>query len=429
MKNKMFAGMFMLILGAFAQADSLEEIRRDLERVKTEIADLKAENAALKEQLARGSAAGPAAATSNPSAKPELAQRVETLEKSGSRVSWRGDFRFRHEIIDPEEAIDEQTRQRIRARFGASLKVNDSITGVVQLATNGGTGDPRSTNQTLTNAFDRKGVGIDLAYVDWKINDTLNLQLGKMPIPWHRVNSFMWDGNLTPEGGAIKFASGKFFASAFGYWLSERATAADATLSGAQVGIKTNAGPVKLTSALGYFDVGAVQGEVTAVPAGCLSAVNTAFFNGSQGNTTLLINGCPRLANDFDMLQFLTAAEFKIGGSTLGLFADVTQNQEAEDLDLGYSFGVNLGRPAWGDYSWDIGYVYRLMEKDAAFGQFIDIDFGGGITDHKGHALRASLTSRRNWALNATYFSNDRFVDVGIPRDYERLQLDVNYRY
>jgi hypothetical protein len=428
MKNKMFVGMLILLSGmsTFAQADSLEEVRRDLELLRSELGGLKAENSALKEQLARVRAPTPIAVDSN---KPELAQQMAAVEKSASRLSWRGDFRYRHEMIDPEEAVDEQTRQRIRARFGASVKVNDSMTAVVQLATNGGTGDPRSTNQTLGSAFDRKGVGIDLAYVDWKINDALSLQLGKMPIPWQRINSYMWDGNLTPEGGAFKYASGPFFATAFGYWLSERATATDATLTGAQLGMKADLGRIKLTSALGYFDVGAVQGEVTATPAGCSAPANTAFFNGSQGNTTVLIAGCPRLANDFDLLQFLSSAEIKLGTSSLGLYGDVIQNQAAYDLDLAYSLGVSFGRPAGARYSWEVGYIYRLMEKEAAFGQFIDIDFGGGITDTEGQSFRASLASKRNWTLNATYFLNERFIDFGTPRDYDRLQLDVNYRY
>ena len=37
--------------------------------------------------------------------------------------------------------------------------------GTIQIATNGGNNDPRSTNQTLGEGNTRKGLGIDLAYV------------------------------------------------------------------------------------------------------------------------------------------------------------------------------------------------------------------------------------------------------------------------
>ncbi|NKB16716.1 MAG: hypothetical protein HC774_07445 [Sphingomonadales bacterium] len=36
------------------------------------------------------------------------------------KVSWRGDLRYRHEMVDPEEAVNDQTRHRVRARFGRS---------------------------------------------------------------------------------------------------------------------------------------------------------------------------------------------------------------------------------------------------------------------------------------------------------------------
>src|SRR3569833_1265081 len=61
-----------------------------------------------------------------------------------SRIQLKGDFRYRFENVDPEEAITDQSRQRIRARFGFTAKINDQVTGVVQLATNGGNNDPRS---------------------------------------------------------------------------------------------------------------------------------------------------------------------------------------------------------------------------------------------------------------------------------------------
>ncbi len=51
-----------------------------------------------------------------------------------SRFTWKGDLRYRHENVDPEEAVKDQTRHRVRARFGFVAKVNDSVTGTVQLA-------------------------------------------------------------------------------------------------------------------------------------------------------------------------------------------------------------------------------------------------------------------------------------------------------
>ena len=84
-----------------------------------------------------------------------------------------------------------------------------------------------------------------------------------MPQPWYKVSGYFFDNDINPEGIAARFASGPFFANAYGMWLSERSTASDAPLFGGQLGLTGTVGRVKLTGALGYFDVGAVRGEVT----------------------------------------------------------------------------------------------------------------------------------------------------------------------
>ena len=63
-----------------------------------------------------------------------------------------------------------------------------------------------------------------------------------MPQPWVKPPGLLWDGDITPEGMAVKYASGPFFANAFGFWLSERSAASDATLLGGQLGMIGNIG-------------------------------------------------------------------------------------------------------------------------------------------------------------------------------------------
>ena len=420
--------------------DQLSALSKRVDKLEQEKAKLEADNADLKSRNDRLEATTTELRTNAADAKKQLAADAPKLEKLGeleksvkasewaSRITWKGDFRLRHENVDPEEAVTDQTRERIRLRFGFAAKINDSITGNFQLATNGGNGDPRSTNQTLGNGWDRKGLAVDLAYVDWKAVTGLNIQGGKMPLPFQRVGSFMWDGDITPEGAAVKYANGPFFGSAFSFVLSERAAASDATMSGAQVGLMHDFGAFKLTGAVGYFDVGAAQGKVTAQPTGCATAFNPVFFGGAQGNSTVTVAGCPRLLDDFNLIEALGQAEFKLGKLPLVVFADYLKNNEADDLDSAYSAGVTLGR-ATNPGDWEIGYVYQKAEKDSQFGQFIDSDFGGGITDTDGHAFRFGISLAKNWVFNGTYFLNNRFVDVGTQRDYKRYQIDLNYRY
>ncbi len=421
------AGVLALAAGApetRAQADELAELRAQLQALQARIE-------ALERQQAAQSPAQPTEARSAPPAAVPVA-RAKSGEGAGSasRIRWGGDLRYRHEQIDAEaaNATPERTRHRIRARFGLTSELSDTLSATVQVATNGGNNDPRSTNQTLGEGFSRKGVGIDLAYVDWHPVKGLSVQLGKMPLPWERVDSAFWDNDIRPEGAAVRFRRGPFFASAFGYWLSERSAASDATLTGAQVGLEGRVAGAKLKGAIGYFDVGAVRGQVTASPQGCGMPFNDAFFEGAQGNTTLDLAGCPVLANDFDVVHVLGQAELTLGRLPLTVFTDFVRNTAASALDTGYSAGFTLGRASQ-PRTWELGYSYQVMEKDAQFGQFVDSDFGGGLTDVDGSVLRVGYALRRNWKLQGTYFLNDRFVDVGPRRDYERLQLDLNVRF
>jgi hypothetical protein len=384
---------------------------------------------------------GPAAARADSEVE-ELRQRIEKLEQAAaageaakqgdgisridSRIEWKGDFRYRHENIDREEAARDRDRHRIRARFGLTGRVNDTVSATVRLATGGGSDDPRSTNQTLGDGFDRKDLAIDLAYVDWRPLAGMNVLLGKMAQPWESVDSRIWDADLNPEGGALRYQNGAFFGSAFGYWLAENSSSAEATLTGAQLGLRGEAGGVKFTAALGYFDVGAVQGRITTAAPGC--APSGAFFGGPQGNTAVSTGGCARLANDFNMVEVLAQAQFKVGGQPLTLFVDVMRNQEAAALDTARSAGFRYGK-ASAPRSWEFGYTWQSMEKDAQFGQFVDSDFGDGATDAEGSVFRVAYAPAKNWVLSGTCFLNRRFVDVGTPRDYDRLQLDLIFKY
>ena len=83
--------------------------------------------------------------------------------RAGARraLSFAGDLRYRNESFDVQYVDRDRNRDRIRARFNANFRVNDTITGVLGIATGGP--DPRSGNQTLTDQNSRKDFELDLA--------------------------------------------------------------------------------------------------------------------------------------------------------------------------------------------------------------------------------------------------------------------------
>ena len=60
---------------------------------------------------------------------------------------------------------------------------------------------------------------------------------------------------------------------------------------------------------------------------------------------------------------------------------------------------------------------------------FTDSDFSGGGTDGTGHIFRGSYGLTRNVSLGGTLFINERGGNLGTKEDYNRLQLDVEFKY
>ena len=98
--------------------------------------------------------------------------------------------------------------------------------------------------------------------------------------------------------------------------------------------------------------------------------------------------------------------------------------------------GVSLGR-ASNPKTWAAALWYQDLDANSLFGQFIDSDFGDGRTDTKGIVIRGAYAPVRNFNIQATYFMNtlnkdetrDATFAVNDSLDYDRLQIDLNYKF
>jgi hypothetical protein len=130
-----------------------------------------------------------------------------------NRFSFSGDMRNRFEGFF-QDGVNARTRERIRFRFGATLKISDEVLAGFRLVS-GDPNDPISANQTLGDAFTKKPINIDQAYItltpkqtlglgDWAWNP-ITITAGKFPNPLFRPRAIMtsemlWDDDLMPEG-------------------------------------------------------------------------------------------------------------------------------------------------------------------------------------------------------------------------------------
>jgi Putative porin len=131
-------------------------------------------------------------------------KRLTAFETALGRYRFTGDIRVRGENFN-QETTQDRNRARVRARFGFEGKLGD-FNGGLSLAS-GSMGDPTSTNETLTNNFDRKTISLDRAFVTYNPSQFKALQLtgGKFVYPWIR-SGITFDPDLNPEGFSEKLS-------------------------------------------------------------------------------------------------------------------------------------------------------------------------------------------------------------------------------
>ena len=402
------AACFAVVTPVLAQPSASAEVAA----IRAEIAALSARLERL-EQTTASAGAAPAAAPSAAAPATPVVVEPRVAAAVAPNIRFSGDLRYRHEAIN-EEGLTERERQRIRARFGVTADVASNVRVGLTLAT--GNDDPVSANQSLDTGFSRKSIGVDRAFFSWAATEQLTFTGGKMANPFYRPGNhhLIYDNDLNPEGLALRFTAGNWFANYAGLWVEERAAADDSIMLGGQLGYRHALdGGMRITAGVGYYDYRATQSQ-------------TPFWDGAAAGNRLDAAG--RYLNDFNIAQLFGELNLKAGERPLTLFADYALNTEADDFDAGFALGAALGevtRPG----TWRIGYAYQDLEADAVIGTFTDSDWSGGGTDGTGHVVEFNYGFRDRLVFGFRYFLNDRAGNAGNEHDYNRLQADVQFNY
>ena len=238
--------------------------------------------------------------TNNAVATQDEQKRVSALEGALARFNFSGDVRVRYENFFQDYSgctgCATRNRERIRVRLNLTGKISEDLVGGLSLAS-GSLGDPTSTNETLTNFFDRKTVGIDRGYITYnpKAHKWLSLTGGKFAYTWQRT-SVTFDPDLNPEGfseglsfdlknsGILKNVS----VVAMQMFFNENnslsfLTAHDSFAAGGQLSGKIAAGPLSSTISLtalnfrnpeSIFNASGFAVQATATPPGTATPVS-----------------------------------------------------------------------------------------------------------------------------------------------------------
>ncbi len=381
----------------------VDELRQQLELLQSRIELLEKERDSLKTLNVK--------ASTQPL---EISNAVEgKVARSTERISFKGDFRYRYEYIDTESK-SHRDRDRIRLRLNAKSKVTDDIRVGIGLASGGD--DPVSTNQSLGKGGSTKDLRLDMAYVNWDFYPGGQILAGKFANPLYRPqkSTLLWDGDWRPEGLAMMWKGDSFFANAIANWLeSDSKSDNRSMLLGFQLGGSMNLGNVDINGAIGYFDF-PTEGK------------RPFYENDFNGNTFT----DEQYSFDYKLIEFGADIRFSMLNQPASLYTNYVHNRESVEDSDGWLIGFGFGKVKEAK-SWSVKYQYRDLESDAVLGLVSDSDFGGGDTGVHGHIFSGKVGVAKNWSLGFTWFIENRMDvgDQGLSRQYDRLQIDTQFKF
>ncbi len=387
--------------------------------------------------LAAASIGGYAMAQSAPQAAAPAAPAVPPppVKTWVDSVTLKGDLRYRYETIDDGSKLDAskdtytRERDRIRARLSAEAKANDDLKVGIGLSTGGA--DPISGNQTLTDGAQKKEMRLDTAFMDYNCfgdnPNEVHAIAGKMMTPFITMpDDLVFDPDLRPEGLALRGQFGGGFATVLangGYiWIQERDSKDAGMLEAGQGALKLEFVPeAVLTLGASYYGYRNLEGYDVIDVNNANSAYGNSTVKGSvSGSTTN-----KAWASNFAPLVCFAQFDTWVGGLPLSFFTQVLNNGDADKNNKGYLYGASLGK-AKNPQTWELGYSYAEVQKDATLGMWTDSDRWGGGTDGKGHKLVAKYQIMKNLQLGVSYFIDEHLIASGEKtKDYERMMVDV----
>jgi hypothetical protein len=358
------------------------------------------------------------------------ATQLTALEAIAGRFRLSGDVRVRGESYD-QNTLPDRNRARIRARIGLDGQLNEDFVGGIAVAT-GSLGDPTSTNETLTNVFDRKTIALDRAFVTFNpvAHRWISLTGGKFAYTWQRTSA-TFDPDLNPEGFNEKFsfdfggALKNFTVQGIELLYNESTAAQDSYAVGGQISARFQLGPWTTTpsflslkwnrpDAILQESAFATQATTTGVTGsssattfgpfptsgegqGCAKGLGFPAYspcvfapNGLTNATFVDSKGVPHFYSGYNYADFILNNQIQTPAKRLplNLLVEFEENLDAEAHPLNSKGTVqaNLGsqnKEYGADFSLgqtknkndvQFGYAWYREEQDAAIASFVESD-------------------------------------------------------
>lgn len=349
-------------------------------------------------------------------------------------VTIGGDLRIRYQHDSNDNLTYERKRARIRARFNVNSKINDSAFIYIGLAT-GENNDPRSTNQTMTDNFSKKGIYLDYAYGEWMLNKYFIFTTGKIKSPFFLSNDAIWDSDINQEGFSLTFD--KNFTSNLrtqlksGFFLlKENSNAIDQKLNyySIRTDLRNDESTTKGWIAINQFDFKNIKGA-QALPnrPNSTNYLNANTLISSKYAYSYRISGIDfETTKIFENPLSILFSEIK----SIGLFGTIFKNTAISEKkgNEGYVTGIKIGHEKVTDEGeFQISFTKRYIEKNSILDTYPDSDFYGGSTDVVGYKLSLTWGVGYNSNINVNYFYS-KPIESNKKKD-NLIQVDLNFKF
>ena len=402
---------------AWARPDSTDEMAEKIKRMEEQIAAQQAMLEEMKQAMEAQKAETTAEVkkTALETAQKEVAKETKAHNLTGWKFG--GDIRLRYEgtYYDSESSQD-RNRFRLRGRMKVTKNIGWGVTGYLQLAS-GSEAGATSTNQTLTDSFDKKGIWLDQAYLTWTPDiegHFFTFGGGKYANPFQST-PMMWDTDVNPEGFyqnlAYEFGNVQPFFTFGQLMIKENGSGKDAYALAYQGGVNAKMDKFGASITLAYYDF--VRYDTN--------------YKYANGNTTQTVNSVTTLdAGDFNIFEVLGKVTYK-ARYPLEFFVDYAVNTGAEgphaDQDTAWSVGGQIGQNKK-QKDWSVAYRYANIEANSVIGAFSDSDFRHN--NRKGSELKFKYNIYDPLSFGAAFWMTDKIVGSD---EWTRLQIDLEYKF
>ena len=389
-------------------------------------------------------------------------KKYSALEGALTKFKWSGDVRVRQEDFFPgcsgASGCNYRQRERVRLRLGIATKLNEDFAAGMYLASGAQT-DPTSTNETLTNVFERKNIAFDRGYVTYNPHQAKWLELtgGKFAYTWKRT-PFTFDSDLNPEGFSEKFdfktanagmIKGLTF-TAMQLLFNESGSGHDSYAVGGQVATKLALGD-RVTISPSYSLLNWHNADIILNEPGSVTGKSTtgAFAPNGLTNATVTSGGVTRFASKFLYSDLIVDTSIKTPWKRypwdISLEYEQNLNAVASTVtgtpqDKSYGISTSLGQQKdKGDFK--ITYAWYRQEQDAVIASFDQSD-QRAPTNVLQHVLTLDYRIRKNVTAEYTTWVG-RTLNTALPNALlepgtlpgqkepylKRLQFDLIYSF